>query len=116
MGWFGRFKGDFYFEEVVGEGVIWPAYTDDDGVVFLDVDEDTSRSSSTAWSWATRSTTRTSTRTAASDWTNEAVGSKAECSPADRDSRFGQEWRGTVKSGRVGAQRARGVHVVTSGP
>ncbi|MFI6986698.1 hypothetical protein ACIBSV_50320 [Embleya sp. NPDC050154] len=40
MGWFGRFKGDFCFEEVVGEGVIWPAYTDDDGVVFLDVDED----------------------------------------------------------------------------
>ncbi|MFJ8745781.1 hypothetical protein ACIRL2_41290 [Embleya sp. NPDC127516] len=40
MGWFGRYRGDFYFEEVVGEGVIWPAYTDDDGVVFLDVDED----------------------------------------------------------------------------
>ncbi|MFI1386135.1 hypothetical protein [Embleya sp. NPDC020886] len=32
MGWFGRFQGDFYFEEVVGEGVIPPTYTDD-GVV-----------------------------------------------------------------------------------
>jgi hypothetical protein len=40
VGWFGRYRGDFYFEEVVGEAVIWPAWTDDDGVVFLDVDED----------------------------------------------------------------------------
>ncbi|WP_331769033.1 hypothetical protein OG948_34850 (plasmid) [Embleya sp. NBC_00888] len=40
MGRFGRYRGDFYFEEVVGESVIRPAYTDDDGVLFLDVDED----------------------------------------------------------------------------
>jgi hypothetical protein len=40
VGWFGRFKGEFYFEEVVGGGEIWPAYTDDNGRVFLDIDED----------------------------------------------------------------------------
>ncbi|MFE5330477.1 hypothetical protein ACFRCG_29235 [Embleya sp. NPDC056575] len=40
MGWFGRFRGESYFEEVVDEGEIRPACDDDNGQVFLDIEDD----------------------------------------------------------------------------
>ncbi|GAA4658852.1 hypothetical protein GCM10023347_07730 [Streptomyces chumphonensis] len=39
MAWFRR-RPDFYFEEVTGDGVIWPAGTDEKGRVYIDVEED----------------------------------------------------------------------------
>lgn len=41
MGWFTRDEPEgVVFDEVIADGVIWPAYTDDDGVLFIDVEED----------------------------------------------------------------------------
>ncbi|WP_158708118.1 hypothetical protein [Streptomyces sp. NRRL F-2890] len=40
-GWFsGQQRADFYFEEVTGDVVIWPAATDERGRVYIDVAED----------------------------------------------------------------------------
>ncbi|MFF9607617.1 hypothetical protein ACF1GY_36045 [Streptomyces sp. NPDC014684] len=42
MGWFTRDEPEeVVFEEVVDtDGMIWPAFTDDDGVLWIDVDYD----------------------------------------------------------------------------
>jgi hypothetical protein len=38
MGWFSRDESVYDFEYVLAGGVRWPAFTDDDGVLFIDVD------------------------------------------------------------------------------
>ncbi|MFI1386678.1 hypothetical protein [Embleya sp. NPDC020886] len=41
MGWFSReFVPDVVFEAVIADGVIRPAYTDDDGVLWIEDDDE----------------------------------------------------------------------------
>ncbi|WP_042428057.1 hypothetical protein [Streptacidiphilus anmyonensis] len=41
MGWFSNDEPDVVdFEAVIARGVVWPAYTDENGVLVIDVDYD----------------------------------------------------------------------------
>ena len=42
MGWFSNDEPDVVFDAVLSRGVVWPAYTDEDGVLFIDVDYEVS--------------------------------------------------------------------------